>query len=295
MALRKLKVIAPKVVLTVLVVAGMQCWSVVAEAQKVDYRRSINLADNQVMLMQKMSKEVLLAALGVDLERNLDQLETTQALFDRTLWGLRDGDPGLRLPVTQVPGILQYLTQVEDLWPPYDDAIRQGVRIGKVERKMVDALAKVEPPLFEAMNLATKAYVDEATKVQMHGFLAVAINLAGRQRMLSQKMTKEFLLIAYDYNVEANRARLAESIALFDQTLAGLINGDPERRLIRPPKPEITSQLFKVEGLWRDFLLAVDSAARGGKPSRPEIERVARLNLPLLQEMNLAVSLYEAL
>ncbi len=58
---------------------------------------------------------------------------------------------------------------------------------------------------------------------------AVSINLAGRQRMLSQRMTKVILGMQYDaaqgrYNVEST-AELKKVVSLFDGTLNGFKNG----------------------------------------------------------------------
>ena len=54
------------------------------------------------------------------------------------------------------------------------------------------------------------------------------INLAGRQRMLSQKMTKELLSFKLDTNpalAQKKEAALKNTIALFDKTLNGFLHG----------------------------------------------------------------------
>src|SRR5690606_32526269 len=49
---------------------------------------------------------------------------------------------------------------------------------------------------------------------------ALVINLAGRQRMLIQQMTRDALQIELGRDPASARAELAESQAIFDQTLA---------------------------------------------------------------------------
>ena len=49
-----------------------------------------------------------------------------------------------------------------------------------------------------------------------------AINLAGKQRMLTQKMSKEFLLIGLQIDQAKNLRRLRATRNLFDRTLTGL-------------------------------------------------------------------------
>ena len=53
---------------------------------------------------------------------------------------------------------------------------------------------------------------------------AYLINLAGRQRMLSQKMTKEFLQYQKQPS-EASAAALKRTVKVFDQTLTAFIGG----------------------------------------------------------------------
>ena len=58
---------------------------------------------------------------------------------------------------------------------------------------------------------------------------ATVINLAGRQRMLTQKMSKEVLLVALGHDADANKANLRNTASLFDRTLKGLKDGDSAR------------------------------------------------------------------
>ena len=59
---------------------------------------------------------------------------------------------------------------------------------------------------------------------------ARVVNLAGAQRMLSQKMTKDALLLVQG---QGDRSALQASVARFDRVLKGLISGDAELGL--PP------------------------------------------------------------
>ncbi len=125
-----------------------------------------------------------------------------------------------------------------------------------------------------------------ATKQEM----AVVINLAGKQRMLTQKMTKELLLVANGLDVEGNKASLGKTVALFNRTLQGLIDGDQGLGLPGTKDPAIRKQLAVVQGLWKDYkpvLDAVDTSTAG-------LSKAAKMNLPLLKNMNKAVKMYEA-
>ena len=146
------------------------------------------------------------------------------------------------------------------------------------------------------MNKCVKLYENEASKsgVEMDPKLAVTINLAGKQRMLSQKMSKEFLIIAKQFDPETNRLYLQETYTLFDRTLQGLMDGDATLELPGTKDEAIRAQLAKVQALWTDFkqLMEYGSKTQDTIPE-DKIAEVAQKNLPLLSEMNKAVTMYE--
>ncbi len=84
--------------------------------------------------------------------------------------------------------------------------------------------------------------IDQMVKRKMASLgkqLGVVIDLSGRQRMLTQKMSKEFLLITAGISVQENQVNLAKTVALFDRTLKGLLDGDAAQRLPGTPQPDI--------------------------------------------------------
>lgn len=83
---------------------------------------------------------------------------------------------------------------------------------------------------------------------------ALVVNVAGRQRMLTQKMTKYALMVKT--GDEKARDGLKNAGGLFDKSLQGLTNGDPETGL-----PEASAQmqeiLATVQAEWNPFYAAV--------------------------------------
>ena len=74
----------------------------------------------------------------------------------------------------------------------------------------------------------------------------VIMNLSGRQRMLSQKMTKEALLATSGINAEENRKNLKETMNTFERVLKGLRDGDASLNLPACENEEITAKLDKI-------------------------------------------------
>ncbi len=247
----------------------------------------INLAGKQRMLTQKMSKEILLIAKGIDVEANKANLKKTADLFDRTLKGLVDGDAGLGLPKTTDQAILAQLAKVSALWAEFKPNVDAALN-GKIDEGVLKKVAAQNLPLLKEMNKAVQMYA-KMSGSDLDPAMATTINLAGKQRMLTQKMTKELLLVANGIDVEANKAALHKTVALFERTLKGLFDGDSELGLPGTKDPAIRKQLEVVQGLWAEYkpiLDKVDTSPEG-------LAKAAKLNLPLLKEMNKAVKMYE--
>ena len=274
------------------VVAATVCLSVGVQAQNAEGAKTevaqatnqmanvINLAGKQRMLTQKMTKEALFIAKGIDAQKNIEALKKTEALFDKTLKGLINGDSSLNLPKTTDKTILAQLDKVSKLWASMKKNI-DAVIAGKVDKNVLEALAKENVPLLKNMNEAVQMYA-KMSNSKLSPEMAKTINLAGRQRMLTQKMTKELLLVANGIDVDANKANAQKTAKLFEDTLNDLIKNCKDDK--------IKAQLNVVANKWKeykDIILKADT-------SESALKKAEELNIPLLKEMNKAVKMYEA-
>lgn len=96
--------------------------------------------------------------------------------------------------------------------------------------------------------------------------LNTAINKAGRQRMLSQRMAKAYLQIGQGVDTARSQRALDASIALFDRQLVELKN--------YAPAPEIRATYQTLERVWLDY----KDALVGSAPSRTKAADVLRLS-----------------
>jgi nitrate/nitrite-specific signal transduction histidine kinase len=80
---------------------------------------------------------------------------------------------------------------------------------------------------------------------------AAAINKAGRQRMLSQRMMKDYLMIGAGVKVESAKKELDASVASFEETFLELQDYAPNQ--------EIEDALAAVEELWMPYRMNVVS------------------------------------
>jgi hypothetical protein len=252
-----------------------------------DMGKVINLAGKQRMLTQKMSKEALLIAKGIDAAGNTENLKKTSALFDKTLRGLINGDADLGLDKTEDAVIVEQLNKVAAMWGTFNESI-QKVASGDTSGATLKAIADQNVPLLKAMNAAVQMYA-KASGSSLEKGMATTINLAGKQRMLTQKMTKELLLVANGIDTDASKASLGKTVALFEKTLTGLVKGDADLGLPATTDKDILVQLGKVKALWVDYKPVLDSV----DISEAGLQSAAAKNLPLLKNMNAAVKMYE--
>lgn len=267
-----------------------------SNAAGLQQQRMINLTLSESMLTHKMTKELLLAALGVHKQRNLGRLESSRSLFGRTLIGLQEGDVELGLIGSDNTEFLEGLNQVKRYWVLFDATVRLAVKSGEVTKTQIGTVANLTPPMYDALESSTKVLKEEGAKgLNLISIIEVAIGTAAEQRMLTQKMTKEFLLVSYDHEPKTNRKNLQATIERFQNNLKGLMGGDPSMHLVRAPTPEIKAQLQKVQRIWDEMAAVLKKVADGGQPDTEDITHVARMNVPLLKATNMAVFMYEAL
>ena len=97
-----------------------------------------------------------------------------------------------------------------------------------------------------------------------------AINKAGRQRMLSQRMAKAYFQIGQQIDVDRSKKVLESSMALFDRQLVELKNF--------APTPEIRETYGKMEKSW----LAYKDVLIGAVPSKENGRKVLLISEEIL-------------
>ncbi|MCK5310761.1 MAG: type IV pili methyl-accepting chemotaxis transducer N-terminal domain-containing protein [Desulfobacteraceae bacterium] len=135
----------------------------------------------------------------------------------------------------------------------------------------------------------------------------LVINLAGRQRMLSQKMSKEIFLCAASADAEQKkklRSTASNTVKVFDITLSALADSgkaplslDLEGDYAAIPKPSepAYSQLVKVKEIWKDFSLHIKNISSQKGDTAASLSYIKKNNINLLQEMNTAVMMLQKL
>lgn len=130
----------------------------------------------QRMLSQRMVKAYAQIMFEIDPEGAREQLREAATLFERQLNGLMQQAPS--------QGVLASLQKVSDIW----DDVRPVVQ-GPVSMDGLNVLLGLDDSLLEAAN-------DVVLDLQAHAEITPVrlVNTAGRQRMLSQRIAKLYML-----------------------------------------------------------------------------------------------------
>lgn len=115
---------------------------------------------------------------------------------------------------------------------------------------------------------------------------ANTINIAGRQRMLSQRVAKEALLTSY--GAQDPEAALA-TIALFEDSHTQLIAGDTENKISKPYDNDILQQLLLVKNLWQTYKTHI--IQQQNNPTQQSLNAIKAQSPIILKEMNKAVGM----
>ena len=244
-------------------------WGV--HAQVTDLAEAINKAGRQRMLSQRMGKAWL--ALVHNAEPRVAQpvLDKSMTLFDRQLTELKAFAP--------TPEIRDTYVALETAWSDYKVTL-----VGAAPSK--DNAAKVLKADARVLALAhqgTQQY--EAAMARPVGKL---VNLAGRQRMLSQRMAKLYYAATLQVDPGSALADLGKARTEFLAAME-LLRKAPEA------SPRIRDELALADGQWLFFDMALQRVQSGAAATPKPLSDVFVTSENLLSVMDRVTTLYAAL
>jgi len=250
-------------------------------------KKIINLSGRQRMLTQNMSKLTLLIQLNVKKEKNIKELTKLSTLYNTTLMAFKNGNTEMGVPKATDAKVVEQILKVEASWKFFYAHI-QNIINGKDSGESFGYIMENNVALLKSSNELVKRYEKSNTS---ENYLEKArlrvVNVAGRQRMLTQKMTKEKLL--YLRGDKAIRKDLLKTIKLFDDSLKALILGDTSKMITKATNPKIIKQLAVVEELWKRLKPLYEKE----KNTTKELAMIIAKNTVLLKEMNSMVKMSE--
>lgn len=237
-----------------------QAWALAAETGHVS---AVNQAGRQRMLTQRIVKAYCQIGLDVAPQASRRQIDASVALFEAQLAELREiaGSRETRAVVEEV----------ERLWRPF-----KAVATGPVHRAGAQQLMNASEDLLRAANDLTTLM-----EVRSGNPLGHLVNISGRQRMVSQRLAKLYMLQAWGFDSPQLRGEMSTAAALFDNVLSELERAPENTDAIR-------SQIEAASLQWEWFRNVLELQ---GDPAYRQL--VAEASESVLESMERVTALYQ--
>ena len=256
-------------VVRIALLALLMAFGSLAQAQVADINSAINKAGRQRMLSQRMAKAYLQIGLNVDLERSKRTLDGAIALFDRQLVELKNFAP--------TPQIRDTYLQLEQDWLAYKDVLIGSAPSPDGARKVLELSESV----LRLAHAGTEQLVSSSGSES-----GPLVGVAGRQRMLSQRIAKFYLAQVWGVAPAGGAAELDKSRRAFALGLKALA-GAPATT------PAIREELEQAHRLWQQYEHALDAREPGDRRTRAA--NVAASSERVLDTMDTITGMFEKL
>ncbi len=235
------------------------------EADITSVSAAINKAGRQRMLSQRMLKAYTMIGINVEKEEAEEQLKSAVILFDSQLHEL--------MPYVTDKKIKRSLDKVKSLWHPF-----KATLLLPVDKSHAIELQESSDELLRASHKVVLQLEDSSGNA--YGRL---VNIAGRQRMLSQRIAKFYMMRSWQFENAEILSEIEQAKNEFKGALTELLSA-PEN------SPKLQYELFMAEKEWK---LLEHGLARTSNELIPLI--VAMTSEQLLTRMNEITFLYEQL
>lgn len=226
---------------------------------------AINQAGRQRMLTQRIVKSYCQMGQDIRYLKASDDLDQAVALFEEQLSNLKHYAKGNDVQNT--------LETAERLWQP----VKQ-IAITDISRDQAETLRALAEKLLAVAHQAVLQMEAQSGSNQGH-----LVNIAGRQRMLTQRMGNLYMLMSWGFDKPRYRADYDKAVREFEAALEELMSA-PENTA------EIDQALVKVSQNWAMFKLGNKMGQGDYVPTL-----VVRMLDKMLVQMNRITGLYAVL
>ncbi|CAE8599792.1 unnamed protein product, partial [Polarella glacialis] len=252
----------------------------------------LNNVGKQRFLGQQVTQLFMQIANGVDVQDSKVALSVNIATTTELLRSLIEGSRVNEIPPPPTQAITDKMMLVYEVWRELRAELQAAVDLGKTDSLTVAQVARQSRKTLVAISLATDSY-EEAALQSTPSLPSHVINMAGRQRMLFQKISKEASMIAYGEDVAGNWVALNSSRDMFTEAhwvlLLGKLADSKRPAIIRTTDVCVIQQMKLVADTYGKLEQAALQTASGNVAA---IEDLIKLSPVAFSAMNTAVGFY---
>eukprot|EP00437_Effrenium_voratum_P027728 CAMPEP_0181414066 /NCGR_PEP_ID=MMETSP1110-20121109/9307_1 /TAXON_ID=174948 /ORGANISM="Symbiodinium sp., Strain CCMP421" /LENGTH=1428 /DNA_ID=CAMNT_0023536921 /DNA_START=274 /DNA_END=4560 /DNA_ORIENTATION=+ len=249
---------------------------------------------------EAVSKYFLQIAKGIRVNSSTASFRELLATYSANLDGLIEGKVG-NSTFAHSPKVAAALHETEVLWQTLSslmvDKVDRMLESGFTEVATVQVISDEADLLYEATHRAQAALIGAAEDAGAE-LNSLLVDIAGRQRILIQRMCKKALLMSHGVSREASAKKLEESSLLYEESKDGLVFGIPAAGV--PELEELCTmhQMRDVHFYYeqvRPFIQSILNAETPAESSQIASLVVANITIfigPLYDAMDEAVHLF---
>ncbi|MEM6943767.1 MAG: type IV pili methyl-accepting chemotaxis transducer N-terminal domain-containing protein [Pseudomonadota bacterium] len=265
-------------------------------AAAIDVSHKIKISGDLRTFTQRMALATAFVMLDVDREHFMEVLKEEYEEFAHDMEVLVSGDPKYHMEPEQNELVLEAINTVGIGWKVLGPALKDVVDTGVVDDAHFHKIEKVNVQVMALTDSLLHRIMTEYKESLPQG-LAYQIDVAGVQRMLSQKMIKEAILVALEFEADKHHGMLLGSMQLYGFGLDKL-NGKMLHNEVTLPQlaAPVKAELAKAEHCWvklQPILNKLDTAHSASPAELVELAKEADLTMDIYSAM-LALLLKEA-
>jgi len=262
-------------------------------AKQLGASERVNYSGKLRMLSQRVIATSCNYSAGVDPQESGKHMDAARDEFALIVDGLENGNA--ELGMNGAERRRKTLARIEELKTEWKvlAADLSAIKDDPSAQASLEAAAIQSGPVLSVAKLLVSdlsaQYSDPAAMVQANAML---VDISGRQRMLTQRMSKNVCLAASGITTENAKKELAATAEVFETSLSALSSGLAAAGINPPPTDEIADGLKVVQANWSELKPAVETILAGGMLSDAERATVYHGMNQMTGNMNKVVGMY---
>jgi hypothetical protein len=281
-----------KTMIVALLMSGQAAFA--GETDPALQKERLDQAGRERMLIQRIAKSTCFSMSGIEPERYAQVARKDIETFERVMLDLVGGSDDRGWQAETDLNVVRGIEGVLDTWAKLRPATLQ-VAHGDMLPVVFDQVMRLTDPTAAQVNAVVGEMLASGSDGQAMARQAKTVNAAGRQRMLTQKIAKQFCFLSNGVQTEQNRAGLKADMALFAETLDALHGAVPEGVGFVPASSDGAALLTSAQTLWGELEPVLQRGLAAEELTRDELRSVGRMSTQLLAVMVKVVKTYVAM